>query len=506
MHQAKQKTKPSSTHTSPSNSIEGDKEAAETGSAASFTTDSGQVSSNGCRDDGTIPQTPSEVSDADSDGTVKKAPGTGLPAPTQRQSAVLNPTAPRYLPFKKRLAITAPTTSAVRTPGTTVANMPSGPQDGSNRRLNTTEMYQTRSEGPNFLKIRPNLAAPIRLPPMRDLPRTIDTRTPGASSSLTTGPGAPGPKKAVTFNLQPSADPQGFTSAVAEDQQNNKARTLKAEAVPFEPSRGTNRTSTGDALEKECVQIAGIAAVKLDGPSITPAASLKPLSKDIPSQTQSLISIQRQKGLAVSVFQPGAKSCIPAKAYTASPQTCTYNPEAAPFKPSQATSGLHGKPFKPFPSYFPVAFIDILHHAGMLSVEDARDTLDDLDSAFAFVKRLAVREPDVLSCFATEFSLVSKLAKLLKLSPFDKPMPYSASEVDYASLASVSIYCNAQCLEILQWAGITFVEEAQELLSFPEAVPIFVERLAKRRPDVLSTFRATFDLSNRLNKMLGYEI
>lgn len=182
------------------------------------------------------------------------------------------------------------------------------------------------------------------------------------------------------------------------------------------------------------------------------------------------------------------------------------NPLVIPYTPALASTTARIISIRPFPAYFSAAFVTLLAQAGMFSVEDARETLAEVESVFTFVKELAREVPDTLHCFCIEFSLASRLCKVLEFPPFNgkRTTVNFQPTLEISSLSSISEYCNTTCFEILKWAGLNFLQEAQELLYSPELVPIFVVYLAKRRSDALFTFRATFDLRNRLNRMLGY--
>ncbi|KAK9895534.1 hypothetical protein P389DRAFT_197589 [Cystobasidium minutum MCA 4210] len=317
-----------------------------------------------------------------------------------------------------------------------------------------------------------------------------DLTKPTSSSLTSTSALYVPPAKRATFQEPAHRLPEGFTSAITSCSSNGN---LRPDAQPFVPLSASKEQDYRSA-NKSPTEL----AIHLD----VSAASLEPATRSRVSPSRG----DKKQALSISIFEPGAKYFIPAKSYASTSHTLAYNPKAASFEPKGIKIPTIHQPFKPFPSYFPTNFVEVLHRAGVLSVEDAQDILEDLDSVFSFVKQLSIREPEVLPSFATEFSLASKLAKLLNLAPFQSLNTFTPSDIDtFSSLTSTSLYCNAHCLDILQWSGITFVEELEELLNFPEAVPVFVERLARRRPDAMSTFRATFDLSNRLCKMLGYE-
>lgn len=140
----------------------------------------------------------------------------------------------------------------------------------------------------------------------------------------------------------------------------------------------------------------------------------------------------------------------------------------------------------------------------MSSVEDARETLADVNTVFTFVEDLAKQASHTLHCFVLEFSLASKLSGVLGFPPFNAKTPNIPHPpvTDAAAYTSLSAYCSPACIDTLQYAGLNSVQEAKELLDTPELVTVFVDRLARRRPDALSTFKAIFDLRHRMNRML----
>jgi hypothetical protein len=143
----------------------------------------------------------------------------------------------------------------------------------------------------------------------------------------------------------------------------------------------------------------------------------------------------------------------------------------------------------------------------MLTVEDVKETLSTISEVFAFVKKLGERRPDALHCFVMEFALASKLCKILGLSPFNEVPALTLQKGQVANCSTeISAHLRPSASSVLEWAGLNFAEEAREVLTLPELVPIFVERLARRRPDALAALKDIAYMENKLNEVLGYEV
>lgn len=288
-------------------------------------------------------------------------------------------------------------------------------------------------------------------------------------------------------------------------------KTLNAAASPFKSSTtsdlNNNQTFLMLNLSDKTTSTVVAGGPKASPRALSPSATPFELSKRTEKVDGSSMQIKTApSGISLmSTFDPNTPSFIPAQSYAVASQLRIYTPASVSIQAmsTMSTASSSDKSFTPLPAYFPERFVNLLRDAGLHSAEDARTTLDDVDSIYSFVLDLARARPDVLDCFATEFSLVSKLGKLLKFHPFCRSMP---ARLPRTTTTPVAPFCNSKSLNVLHKVGITSVEELQELLTDSDMVPVFVEQIAKRWPEGLSTFLEVFDLTNRLRKILAYAV
>lgn len=252
----------------------------------------------------------------------------------------------------------------------------------------------------------------------------------------------------------------------------------------------------------ETIQTEGVARDKLAGitSSLTTYASPLAIWRNETYFQPPTIPMLPDGGLTVSLQTPTGPIFIPYQTFAAAPvpPAPTFPPMHTHFHPPIPCPA-------PFPAYFPPQFLDVLSSAGFHTVQDVISSTGDVDSAFRLSQRLAVKRPDAISDFATEFSLAMRICKLLRVAPYHIAFSQAQTRRPGASrLIPIAARFDAAHTSLLVWAGVTYTGQLTELLDVPGAVPLFVERLAERRPDLLPSFRATFHLENRLIAELGY--